>query len=150
MEWHNSIPSSSTVACNLCIISYMYSVPYGLYSTQFSLHTIMLIQLLLFYHRAHSFNSLLLRSKGNVQLVMYFSEVIRANSSKTSTALNKGTLGFVKAKCITKRRPLIYKNKQTKGRCIISKFIVQTTSYSWLQHILLILNVTPQRNVAPY
>jgi len=105
-------------------------------------------QLLLFYHRAHSFNSLLLRSKGNVQLVMYFSEVIRANSSKTSTALNKGTLGFVKAKCITKRRPLIYKNKQTKGRCIISKFIVQTTSCnSWLQHILLILNLMTKRNV---
>ena len=51
----------------------------------------------------------------NVQPAMYFSEVIRANSSKISTALNKGTLGFVKAKCITKRRPLRYKIKQTKA-----------------------------------
>ena len=67
-----------------------------LYSTQFPLHAIRLIQLLSFY----------CRSKGNVQLVMYFSEVIRV------MALDKGTLGFVRAKCITKWQPLWYKNKQ--------------------------------------
>ena len=65
--------------------------------------------------RAHSLNSLLLRSKGNVQLLTHFSEVTRTNSSKTLTALNKGTLGFVRAKCITKQRPFRYKNEQTKA-----------------------------------
>ena len=82
----------------------MYASPYGLHSTQFSLHAITLVQLLSFYRR----------SKGNVTLVMYFSVVIRANYRETSTALSKGTLGFVKAKCITKQRPFRYKNKQTK------------------------------------
>ena len=128
----------------------MNLVPYGLHLTQFSLHTIMC---LLSFYRSHSQNSLVLRSKENVQLLMHFSEVTQANSSKTSTALNKGTLGFVRAKCITKQQPFRYKNTVNKQKQMYnSKFIVQTiTSYkSWLQHSLLILNLTPKSNVVSY